>query len=203
MTSLENYLSLPYTTVLKRDDDGEFVATVKELKGCIAHGATEVAALKALESMKVLWIESCLADGDNVPLPEDDEDLPSGKWLQRVPRSLHAALAKAAAEEDVSLNQFVVSVLATEVGRRTEHAAKTSGSLTLSAAHVDRWPTFGGRVLLHRDCWAVEEIFHKQDDLGYLKVLTPVRKNNTQSITLPIETKAHGKENIEHEKWPN
>jgi antitoxin HicB len=116
--SLDNYLNLPYTTILKRDEDGIFIASVKELKGCMAHGSTEVEALEALSSMKALWLESAIADGDSIPLPENDQDLPSGKWLQRVPRSVHAALVILAESEGVSLNQLVVSVLSREVGQR-------------------------------------------------------------------------------------
>jgi antitoxin HicB len=118
MMSLEKYLELPYTIVLKKDEDGDFIAMVKELRGCVAHGATTAEALAALDAMKVLWLESCIADGDAVPLPEQENDLPSGKWLQRVPRSLHAALTQAAEHEGVSLNQLVVSVLSKEVGFR-------------------------------------------------------------------------------------
>ena len=39
------------------------------------------------------------------------DGLPSGKFLVRLPRSLHAALARDAAAEGVSLNQWVVSKL--------------------------------------------------------------------------------------------
>ena len=39
------------------------------------------------------------------------EGLPSEKFLVRLPRSLHAVLAREAAEEGVSLNQLVVSRL--------------------------------------------------------------------------------------------
>ena len=39
------------------------------------------------------------------------DGLPSGKFLVRLPRSLHAVLAREAAEEGVSLNQLVVSRL--------------------------------------------------------------------------------------------
>ena len=40
----------------------------------------------------------------------------SGKFLVRVPRSLHERLARRAAQEGVSLNQFLTDVLASEVG---------------------------------------------------------------------------------------
>lgn len=109
--------SLHYTTVLRTDEEGDIVASVSEFEGCVAHGQDAVEALGNLESMKRLWIESCLEDGKAVPLPQSDNDeLPSGKWLQRVPRTLHRKLIDAAQAEGVSLNMFVTSCLAQAVG---------------------------------------------------------------------------------------
>ena len=42
----------------------------------------------------------------------------SGKWVQRVPQSLHAKLAARAEKEGVSLNTLVVSLIAEGLGRR-------------------------------------------------------------------------------------
>jgi antitoxin HicB len=42
----------------------------------------------------------------------------SGKWVQRVPKSLHARFAAKAGEEGVSLNTLVVSLIAEGLGRR-------------------------------------------------------------------------------------
>jgi antitoxin HicB len=113
-----HYLSLPYTTVLRRDDAGDVIARIEELPGCIAHGQNEVAALANLESMKQMWIEDCLESGDHIPEPEKHEALPSGKWVQRVPRSLHAQLVKMAKADEVSLNQFVTSMLSQQIGAK-------------------------------------------------------------------------------------
>ena len=41
-----------------------------------------------------------------------------GQWRQRVPRSLHEKLKIRAAQEGVSLNALVTSVLAEAVGKR-------------------------------------------------------------------------------------
>src|SRR4030042_3075706 len=41
----------------------------------------------------------------------------SGKWVQRVPKSLHAKLAAKAEKEGVSLNTLVVSLIAEGLGR--------------------------------------------------------------------------------------
>jgi len=119
-TRVEEFAALNYTIVMRRDDEGDVIASITELDGCVAHGQDAVEALAALESMKRLWIESCLNEGKHVPLPAiEEEDLPSGKWLQRVPRTLHKKLTDLARRERVSLNQYVVSVLAEAVGAQT------------------------------------------------------------------------------------
>ena len=41
-----------------------------------------------------------------------------GQWRQRVPKSLHAALARRAEHEGVSLNMLVTTLLAEGIGRR-------------------------------------------------------------------------------------
>jgi antitoxin HicB len=120
------YLKLPYTIVLRRDEDGDVIARVKEFEGCVADGQDEMEALGNLEHVKAMWIEACLSDGRVVPLPEKETDLPSGKWLQRVPRSLHKKLTDRAEAEGVSLNQFVTSVLGEAIGQRSASAETKS-----------------------------------------------------------------------------
>lgn len=50
--------------------------------------------------------------------PASSEELPSGRWLQRVPRTLHRDLIRLAERERVSLNQLVASLLSEAVGAR-------------------------------------------------------------------------------------
>jgi antitoxin HicB len=116
MKNLRYYLELPYTVIIRRDEDGDYVARIDELPGCAAHGKNTEDALEALEEAKELWITDCLDRGDPVPEPMTEESLPSGKWVQRVPRSLHKKLVSLAKRENVSLNQFVATILAEAVG---------------------------------------------------------------------------------------
>jgi antitoxin HicB len=116
MKDLKYYLELPYTIVVRRDEDGDFVARVDELPGCAAHGKSPEEALANLEEAKQLWISESLEAGQNVPEPAAEEALPSGKWVQRVPRSLHRKLTLLARRERVSLNQLVTAVLSEAVG---------------------------------------------------------------------------------------
>jgi predicted RNase H-like HicB family nuclease len=106
------YEGLPYTITIRKDDEGDFVARISELPGCLAHGEDEASALQNLRSVERLWIEEALSAGITIPEPEDDSCLPSGKWLQRVPRKLHRQLVDAARRDNISLNQLVTSMLA-------------------------------------------------------------------------------------------
>jgi hypothetical protein len=53
---------------------------------------------------------------------DETTELPSGKLLVRMPRTLHAELARAADEEGVSLNQFIIGALTGAVGWRRSPA---------------------------------------------------------------------------------
>src|SRR5690349_18793005 len=115
---LEYYLALPYTTVLRKDVAGDVIARISKLPGCIAHGQNETEALSNVATMKQMWIADCLESGDPIPEPEKQESLPSGKWVQRVPRSLHAQLVRMAKADEVSLNQLVTSMLSQQISTR-------------------------------------------------------------------------------------
>ena len=123
MKDAKYYLSLPYTVVMRRDEDGDTVARIDELPGCATHGKNPQEALENLEEVKRAWIEDCLKQGDRIPEPVRQDALPSGKWLQRVPKTLHGDLIRLARRENVSLNQLVTSVLSEASGKRKAKAA--------------------------------------------------------------------------------
>ena len=71
MKTLEYYLALPYTKVLRRDDEGDIVARIEELPGCVAHGANDAEALERLEDVQAAWIEEFLSAGQPIPEPRN------------------------------------------------------------------------------------------------------------------------------------
>ncbi len=113
-------MKLPYTTILQRDEDGDIIARVKELEGCVADGQDEMEAIGHLQDAKELWIAAALKADLPIPKPEGEDELPSGKWLQRVPRSLHKKLVDLAKNDGVSLNQLVLSILAEAAGQKLQ-----------------------------------------------------------------------------------
>jgi len=55
---------------------------------------------------------------ESTSVPGEELDLPSGRLLVRMPRTLHAELARVAEQEGMSLNGLIVAALASSVGWR-------------------------------------------------------------------------------------
>lgn len=107
---LSYYRSLPWTVIIKHmnDESGEYYyAHVLELDGCQSHGDTPDQAFQNLREAMEGWFEVRLENGDPIPEPVGDDDF-SGKFLVRVPKSLHRQLSIEAGQEGVSLNQYVL-----------------------------------------------------------------------------------------------
>jgi predicted RNase H-like HicB family nuclease len=107
---LEYYLNLQYPVTLYPDQEGGYVAQIKDLPGCLTQGETLDETIANIQEARELWIETAYEAGDEIPLPSTD-DTYSGKLLLRMPKSLHRRLAQKADGENVSLNQYIVSVL--------------------------------------------------------------------------------------------
>ena len=111
---LKFYLNLRYPITMHSDPDGGYVAEIEELPGCMTQDETIDEALKAIEDARQLWIKTAYEEGQDIPLPRDIEEC-SGKFIVRIPRSLHRNLVRAAKREGISLNQYVTSLLAAGV----------------------------------------------------------------------------------------
>jgi antitoxin HicB len=92
------------------------VARVVELPGCITQGDTFEELGEMIEDAMRGWIEVALEDGQEVPEPRQVESF-SGKFIVRVPRSLHRDLVEAAEHDGVSSNTFCATALAKAVGQ--------------------------------------------------------------------------------------
>jgi antitoxin HicB len=114
---IERFASLPYAIELWPCEEGGFFVEIPDLPGCMSQGETAEEAFEMIEDAKRGWIEIHLEDGHEVPLPRSDSDF-SGKFVVRVPGSLHRAIVSAARRDGVSMNAFVTMALAKEVGRR-------------------------------------------------------------------------------------
>lgn len=121
--SIEEYLALPCTIEVFRDDsDGEigYVARVVELPGCLTQAETFGELGEMIQDAMHAWIESALEDGQAVPEPQEFDEY-SGKFVVRLPKSLHRRLSERASKEGVSLNALVSVALGQYVGMETEN----------------------------------------------------------------------------------
>ena len=118
--NLEYYLKLPYTTIIHIDEDNSYVARLLELPDCIGVCKTKEEAVNELEIHKRLKLEGHLELG--LPIPEPSKY--SGQFHLRVGTSLHESLARLAALENISLNQYITNILARKVGAEESRPKK-------------------------------------------------------------------------------
>jgi antitoxin HicB len=105
---------------LSAEDGGGFLITFPDLPGCIADGETPEEALREGHDAFRCWMAAHIADGRPVPVPNAGGE--PGKFVQRVPKSIHTKLATRARQEGVSLNTLVLAFIAEGLGRREGHA---------------------------------------------------------------------------------
>lgn len=108
---IEDYIKLPYTVEMIKNEDGSYFVSIKELKGCMSEGDTAEEAIEMIEDAKISWLELALEKNMEIPLPESMEKDYSGKLVLRLPKELHRDLAKKAEENGVSMNLYINTLL--------------------------------------------------------------------------------------------
>lgn len=88
-------------------EDGEFVATCAEFPALSWLAGSQVTALEGLVALVADTVADLVAGGEAVPEPLSERSY-SGRFNLRVGETLHRRLAIEAAEEHLSLNQYVV-----------------------------------------------------------------------------------------------
>jgi antitoxin HicB len=143
--TIDDYLALPYTVEVFRDsnkDDPGWAARVVELPGCLTQADTFAELGEMIEDAMRGWLTVAVAEGLEIPVPHPSETY-SGKFVVRVPRSLHRQLAEAAERDNVSLNAFVTTALAKAIGaaeapptarKQPAKAARRTAARSVSAA---------------------------------------------------------------------
>jgi len=123
--TVEEYLELPYTIEVVKDENDEYsgwFARVVELPGCMTQADSFEELSDMIKDAMIAWIESALEDGQSIPVPRSTEDY-SGRFVVRIPKSLHRELVEMAERDGVSLNTFVNVALGKVTGQTKDTQA--------------------------------------------------------------------------------
>ncbi|TGU70760.1 toxin-antitoxin system HicB family antitoxin [Geomonas terrae] len=106
---------------LSPEDGGGFLITFPDLPGCMSDGATVEEAIANGRDAFSAWVAAAHDMGKPIPEPASKPmELveASGKFVARLPKSLHARLVAMARKEGVSLNTLVLTLISESVGQR-------------------------------------------------------------------------------------
>lgn len=120
---------------LSKDEGGGYAIVFPDLPGCRSDGATPEAAIENGRDALASWLEVAREFGDKIPNPFSTA---SGRFVQRVPRSLHTQLIAQAEAEGVSLNTLVLSLVSQGLGRRQAPPRRLTARSTRTRARVAR-----------------------------------------------------------------
>lgn len=153
---LSHYKSLNYKVETRYDPGDEcWYATLPELWETMADGETASKAMENVLALKDEVIELAVRKNRRIPTPRPEIEH-SGRFLLRVPKSLHEKLAREAELEGTSINRLVIQVLSGEMGRRaavTEWSTAIPQAITQAikdqmAELID--DQMGGRTITHQ-----------------------------------------------------
>ncbi|MBX3059393.1 MAG: type II toxin-antitoxin system HicB family antitoxin [Anaerolineae bacterium] len=102
---------------LSDEEGGGFLISFTDFTDCISDGETIEETIQ--NGMDALQETIAALESLNLAVPEPGSGGSySGKFIQRVPKSIHARLVMRAKQEGVSMNSLVTSILAESLGKR-------------------------------------------------------------------------------------
>lgn len=110
MEDVREYMELPYNYIIQpiNDESGYyFYARILELDGCQSTGETFEEAYDNVREAMEGWIKAKMEGGFDIPLPIGYKNF-SGKFVVRIPKTLHYKLAIEAQQEGMSLDQYAL-----------------------------------------------------------------------------------------------
>lgn len=104
---------------LAEEEGGGYLIEYPDLPGCMSDGDTPEEAIKMGGEAVAAWIAAAKAEKRAIPKPGCALAMSeySGKYVQRLPKSLHEALSKRAEREGVSLNALAMTYIAQGLGQ--------------------------------------------------------------------------------------
>ncbi len=100
---------------LSQDEGGGWLIVFPDLAGCMSDGETPEEAIENGKDAIQCWLQACKEDGREIPSAGESS---SGKFMTRIPKSLHTRLISRAKQEGVSMNSLVSSFIAESLGKK-------------------------------------------------------------------------------------
>lgn len=106
---------------LSAEEGGGFLISYPDFSDCVSDGETVEEAL--VNGSEALQSTVAALEAKELPVPAPNSGgVASGKFVARVPKTVHARLATRAKAEGVSLNTLVLTFIAEGLGRKDGHA---------------------------------------------------------------------------------
>ncbi|MBF0177785.1 MAG: type II toxin-antitoxin system HicB family antitoxin [Magnetococcales bacterium] len=115
---------------LSPEEGGGFLITFPDLPGCMADGETVAETVMNGRDAFASWVSARMDCGKAIPKPAYQPGIMpavSGRFVTRLPKSIHAKLAEWAKAEGVSLNTLVLTLIAEGLGRHDTQLINTNG----------------------------------------------------------------------------
>lgn len=107
---------------LSADEGGGYLVEYPDIPGCMSDGETiEEAIANGRQALRDC-LEVFRDSGRKLAKPS----IEAAQWRQRLPRTLYAKLTRQAQREGVSINSFVMSIIAEAVGSRRTVSRRVS-----------------------------------------------------------------------------
>ena len=100
---------------LSKEEGGGWVIVFPDLPGCMSDGESPEEAIENGKDALECWIKACVEDGREIPASDSSS---SGKFVTRIPKSLHSRLISRARQEGVSMNTLVSTFIAESLGQQ-------------------------------------------------------------------------------------
>lgn len=109
---------------LTKDEGGGFLATFPDLPGCMADGETQEEAIADARGAFDSWMAAHVAEGRPIPEPRQGVTA-SGRFVTRLPKTLHSQLAAQAQREGTSINTLVVAYISAGLAGHEARTVRT------------------------------------------------------------------------------
>lgn len=140
MSNIPEFENYPFRIEpLPADEGGGFVIRFPDLPGCMSDGGTYDEAIANGREAFQAWMEAQIADGRPVPQPNAANE--PAKFVQRLPKYLHAQLIERAAQEGVSMNSLVTAFVAE--GLAVRHGPRPAAAPVVGVQDAPRSGGYG------------------------------------------------------------